>query len=59
MDRVVKRPLSNRGGGWETCECCSDELVETRTIETMRETAVNVSTEWVSSGTLLRVESAE
>ena len=33
---------------------CSDEVVETRAIETMRNSCVKTSTEWVTNGTLLK-----
>ena len=60
MNRVVNATALKPWRGLRARDLrCSDEVVETRAIETMRETAVNMSTEWVTSGTSLRMKSAE
>ena len=57
MDQVVKATALKPWRGLRARDLrCSDEAVETRAIETMRKTAVNMSTEWVTNGTLLKNE---
>ena len=51
MDQVVKATALEPWRGLRATDLrCSDEVVETRAIETMSNSCVNMSTEWVTNG---------
>ena len=57
MNQVVKATALKPWRGLRARDLsCSDEVVETRTTETMRNSCVETSTDWVTNGTLLKCD---